>query len=398
MKSEERRAARRARREERRRKKKEERAERCTLDAVADMNALYKAQRDAARGVAWKASTQRYQWHWLLNINRARRSLEEGGEVCRGFHEFDIVERGKARHISSVHFSERVVHKSLTQNVLTPAVVPSLITNNTANIKGRGTSFAVERVKRYLSRHYAAHGTDGYVLQCDFSNYFGSIPHAGVFDMLERHVDDPRARALARHLVEVQGDIGLGLGSEPNQIYAVSYPNPIDHLVAECSGVEAYVRYMDDFIAIHTSKSDLLCVLAVIRDMSERLGLELHPSKTHVTKLTRGFVFLKKKFTYDPDTGRVVVRPCRDSVTRERRKLKRQAGLVRAGKMTPAALRQSYQSWRGSMIHLDAHRTVLAMDALYSDLAAGLAGAQASQHRPLPAEGPDTERRTEWTK
>lgn len=398
MNSEERRAARRARREEKRRQKKEERIQGCTLEAVSDMNALYKAQRDAARGVAWKASTQRYQWHWLLNINKARNALERGEEVCRGFHEFDIVERGKRRHISSVHFSERVVQKSLTQNVLIPAVVPSLILNNTANIKGRGTSFAIDRAKRYLAMHHASYGSEGYVLQGDFCNYFGSIAHEGVFELLERHVGDPAVLALARHMVEVQGDVGLGLGSEPNQIYAVSFPNALDHLVAECCGVEAYIRYMDDFVAIHRSKHDLQCILAVIRDTCAKLGLVLHPTKTHITKLTRGFVFLKKKFTYDRDTGRVVVRPCRESVSRERRKLKRQAGLVTAGKMTPDALRQSYQSWRGSMVSLDAHRTVLAMDALYADLAAGYAHIATNVRTALPDGGQLPERSSEWTR
>ena len=48
MKSEERRAIRRARREEKRRRKREERARECTLEKVADLNSLYKAQREAA--------------------------------------------------------------------------------------------------------------------------------------------------------------------------------------------------------------------------------------------------------------------------------------------------------------------------------------------------------------
>ena len=54
MNSDERRAARRKRREEKRARKKRERCKNSTLDSVADLNALYKAQREAARGVAWK--------------------------------------------------------------------------------------------------------------------------------------------------------------------------------------------------------------------------------------------------------------------------------------------------------------------------------------------------------
>ena len=72
--------------------------------------------------------------------------------------------------------------------------------------------------------------------------------------------------------------------------------------------------------------------------------------------------------------GRIVMKPCRDSITRERRKLKKMARMVAEGVMTPEQVQQSYQSWRGGMAHLDAHRSVLAMDALYRSLFENLAG------------------------
>ena len=65
MNSEERKAARRERRKQERERKKAKRNEGCTLEDIADMNALYKAQREAGRGVTWKSSTQRYQLDWL---------------------------------------------------------------------------------------------------------------------------------------------------------------------------------------------------------------------------------------------------------------------------------------------------------------------------------------------
>lgn len=64
----------------------------------------------------------------------------------------------------------------------------------------------------------------------------------------------------------------------------------------------------------------------------------------------------------------VVVRPCRSSITRQRRKLKKQAALVGRGMMTKEQVNQSYQSWRGGMKRLDAHDTILRMDALYKEL------------------------------
>lgn len=38
------------------------------------------------------------------------------------------------------------------------------------------------------------------------------------------------------------------------------------------------------------------------------------------------------------------------------------------GEITPQQINQSYQSWRGGMLRLDAHDTVLSMDRLYKEL------------------------------
>ena len=268
-----------------------------------------------------------------------------------------------------MHFSERVIQKSFTQNALMPSVRPTLIYDNAANIKGKGTSFAVMRAKKLLADHYRRHGSEGYVLQADFSDFFASIPHEPVNRLIDSISEDARLTALGRHFVDTQGDVGLGLGSEPCQICAIAFLSPLDHLICECCGVEGYIRYMDDLICVHTDKVALQCVLAVVRDKCASLGLTLNEKKTHITKLTRGFTFLKKRFSYS-ETGKVVVRPCRESITRERRKLKKQASLVAQGKMTFTQWVQSYQSWRGSIMGLDSRKTLAAMDELFARLSA----------------------------
>lgn len=313
MNSEQRRAARRKRREEKRAKAKAERVKACTLETVADLNSLCKASKQAARGVMWKASTQRYMKDYLRNAVLSRRDLLEGRDICRGFIRFDLWERGKLRHISAVHFPERVVQKSLSQNALVPAIVPTLIAANSANIKGRGTDYALKLLKRHLADHWRRHGREGYILLGDFSDYFARIAHQPVKDQVASALLDPRVVALEHRLIDAQGDVGLGLGSE------------------------------------------------------------LNLRKTRVVKLTRGFTWLKKRIFYT-DTGRIVVKPCRDSITRERRKLKKMARMVADGIMTPEQVEQSYQSWRGGMKRLDAHRSVRAMDALYRSLFGNPAG------------------------
>ena len=156
MNSEQRRAARRKRREEKRAKAKAERVKACTLETVADLNSLCKASKQAARGVMWKSSTQRYMRSYLRNAVLSRRDLlGRAATYGRGFIRFDLWERGKLRHISAVHFPERVVQKSLSQNALVPAIVPTLIAANSANIKGRGTDYALKLLKRHLADHWS---------------------------------------------------------------------------------------------------------------------------------------------------------------------------------------------------------------------------------------------------
>lgn len=366
MNSKERHRRRRERREAERARRRAERQEGLDLATVADLGNLHRAAQQARRGVQWKASVQRYMKDELRNVAKARRQLLAGEDVRRGFHEFDLMERGKLRHISSVHYSERVIQKSLSQNVLVPTLTASFIRNNTANMRGRGLEDAMRRLKRDLARNYRERGTDGYILLVDFSNYFGSIEHVGVNGMVARAVDDPGATALSRSFIDACGDVGLSLGSEPNQVCAVAFPGRIDHFMTEVMRLP-YGRYMDDLYAIAPDKLTLHIALAIIRDTCERMGLTVNERKTRIVKLSKGFTWLKKKWSYGKN-GRIVVRPSRDTITRERRKLKAQARLVAAGEMAMDEVRQSYQSWRGSMKRLDAHRTVLRMDALYKEL------------------------------
>lgn len=367
MNSDERRAARRKRREEKRAEKRRERIEGCTLERVADLNSLYDAASKAKRGVAWKASVQRYQMGVLRNIAKAHDDLLAGNDIRRGFTEFDIIERGKPRHIPSVHFSERAIHKSLSKNAPVPAIVPTFTSGDSANISGRGTDYAIRRLKKQLARHWRKHGGEGHILPVDFRDYFANIDHEAAKDIVRRALDDERPIALMESLIDAHGDVGPGLGSEPNQTLAVALPNRIDHWAEEMPRLEATGRYMDDSYYIDMDKQKLRVVLACIEIPCEDPGIEINHRKTRIAKLPRGFRFLKKRFSHPP-SGKVIVRPCRDSITRERRKLKAMRRMLDRGEITGEQVDVSYQGWRGGMRGLDAHGTVLSMDALYREL------------------------------
>ncbi|KAA8820514.1 hypothetical protein CSQ85_01670 [Bifidobacterium rousetti] len=368
MSNEDRRRARRQRREAKRAANRAKRTKQCTIESIADLNTLEQAAFAAASGVSWKASTQSYMLHRLPRIVEARRKLLAGEDVTLPRRYFDLWERGKLRHIQAARFPERVIQKALSRQVLLPVYTPTFTSGNSANTRGRGTMYAIRRLKRQLARHYRRHGRDGWILLCDYRNYFGSIPRELVLEQAARLIDDPRVLALIRRMLDRErGDYGLGLGAEQNQILAVAYPSRIDHWLEEMSGCEATGRYMDDVYVIDNDRDRLRDVLRMIEYLSWRLGLTLNPKKTRLVKLSHGFTFLKRKWSIT-DSGRIVVRPARKGITHERRKLKRMARLAGRGILTTAAFERSYMSWRGGLDHVNGRRSQRTMDVLYRRL------------------------------
>ncbi len=364
MNSEDRRKARRARREAQREAKRKERNRDITLENMASMNTLYKAHKEARRGISWKNACQRYEIHWLTNIVRQHDGLMAGGEIgCRSRH-IRIYERGKPREIDAPIYEDKVTQKALAQYALIPAIEPTLIEWNSANRKNKGILHALKHLRESMAKHYREHGSEGYILLMDYKSYFASIDHEIAKEVIRRNVEDKRIVRLASNLMDAQGE-GLGLGSEPNQIVAVSLPNPIDHFITQNCGMKLYGRYMDDSWVIGESKAELEVILGLVRERCRDLKITLNEKKTRIVKLSHGFTICKK-IVYYGENGKVVIKPNRDSIVRERKLIRGHARLITKGEMTKEDAAISYQSWRGWQSHFNAATAVAAMDAYYS--------------------------------
>lgn len=387
MNSDERRKARRARRDAKRAANRAKRCAALTISNAARLDNIHEAARDAAKGVRWKASVQRYMVHSLRNSLYARRDLLAGNDIRKGFVRFHVIERGKDRAIAAPRFSERVIQKAVTRTVMAPAVWPTLTPGCAANMRGRGTDYALMRLKGQLAEHYRRHGAEGYVLLMDFSDYFGTIDHGTALDLVRRTLTDPAAVEFMRLQIEANGRIGLGLGSEPNQALAVAIPSPLDHLGERWRGIEASGRYMDDSYFIALDKETLWRFLDAARALCSSLGITINERKTRVVKLTRGFTFLKKRFRFT-ESGRIVVTPIPKSLARERRKLRTHAHMVAEGSMTLEQAYVSYMSFRGSLerkrgdgrprFRMDVHWIVRDFDRLFVELVVGASQSHAA--------------------
>lgn len=369
MTSEERRAARRIRREEKRRKKKEAvNEEYGKLENVFDYGNLLEAFDQSKKGVRWKCSVQRYEASLLRKTYDTHMKLLKGEDIRRGFHRFTLMERGKLREISSVHISERVVQRSLSDNSLVPVLTRTCISDNMACIKGKGTHAAINRVAFFLREYYRKTGSnEGVVVLIDFTNFFGNMKHWHIRKILEEHYTHEDMIEFIMLFVDAFGEVGCGLGSQVSQIVGTVYASKADHYAKEVLRIRAYVKYMDDTFMLFKTKEEADEALRAMFKIYESMGIEINKKKTRKVALKHGFTFLKTQFRLT-ETGKVIMRPCRQSITRERRKLKKLKKKLDEGRITFEEVRQQYQSWKGYMKHKMSWRTVQNMNQLFNEL------------------------------
>ncbi len=332
---------------------------------------LLQSYKKCRKGVAWKYSVQNYGMDLIHNISSTIKDLEHGILTSRGFTCFKINERGKIRNIRSPHISERVVQRALCDNILMPILTRSLIYDNGASVKGKGTSFARNRLIRHMSEYYRHNGADGYALIIDYSKYFDRIDHPALYKMTDEYITDTCIRSIYKQAVDEFGEAGLGLGSQVSQILAIFYPNKIDHFIKETLRIRYYGRYMDDSYLLHPSKEYLQYCLECIRLLCKKYKIVLNEKKTRIIRLRQGVPFLHCKYRY-ATTGRILKNGGRESAKRMKRKLKYFARQVADRKMTITYVRDVYQSWRGFMRQFDGRKILGNTDALYNKLFLGV--------------------------
>ena len=339
------------------------------IEKVSNMGALYEAFQKSKQGSDWKESVQRYEYDIWPNLYRTREELNSGTYQQKPFVEFTISERGKTRHIKSIHISDRVVQRSLCDNVLTPATEKYLIYDNGASQEGKGVDFTRKRLKEHLRRYFAKYHTNrGYVVLIDFRNYFGSIDHQLLLDEYRKVIPEDDLMELISYLVNINpGDCGLGIGAQLSQNAGIFYPTPIDQYFKTVRGLKFYGAYMDDRYAILQTKKEALEVLQEFRQRADALKLTINEKKTQIVRLEKGFTFLKMRYVLT-ETGKIVEYQSADTFTRERRRIK---AFKRIG-MEPERAAECYRSWRGTVLRIpNNYFRVKRMDQLFAELFPG---------------------------
>ena len=282
------------------------------------------------------------------------------------YNTFEVFEP-KRRVVMSNSYKDKVVQHSLCDNVLEPILTRSFITDNYASQVGKGTHYGLDRLREFLRRFYRKNGIDGWILKADISKYFYSIRHDVLKSLIRKKITDPDVLWLVEMIIDsTEGNVGIPIGNQSSQLFALLYLNNLDHFIKEKLGIKYYGRYMDDFFLIHEDKAYLQYCRAEIEKHVAAIGLSLN-NKTNIYPLRNGIDFLGFH-TYLTETGAVIRKVRRRSKNNMKRKLKKMRGLVERGKITTATVEQSYKSWRGHAEKGNCYHLIRRTDHYYNRL------------------------------
>ena len=323
------------------------------FEKVCDYQNLLRAHSFSRKGKRDKVEVAKYETDITANTMALKRELETRTYKIEGYKSFKVYEP-KERDIMALHYRDRVVQRSLCDNVLEPFLEPRLDYDNAACRKGKGTHFALDRLKKFMRDAYNKWGVDYYVLKCDIKKYFYRIDHVTLKQLLYPHFKDDDLIWLLDVIIDSTEGVGVPIGNMTSQWFAVYYLDPLDRFVRNELKIDYYTRYMDDFILIAKDKVYLKECLGRIRHfLDEELHLELN-EKTQIFPARNGVDYLGFH-TYITETGKIIRKIRRKSKAAMKRKVKKFNDAYSKGEMPYEKVRSSVASWLGHAKHGDTY-------------------------------------------
>lgn len=266
---------------------------------------LWTAFHQAARGKRSQPAVAAFEYELETQLIGLEEELHQQSYKPGRYHNF-YIQSPKRRLISAAPFRDRVVHHAL-MNIIEPLFERQFIFDCYANRLGKGLHRALDRCTYYLRRHR-------YVMLCDVRQFFPSVDHQILLDILSRTIGDPDVMGLIKkilvsgvgvqageyEMVYFPGDDlfaaqrprGLPIGNLTSQHWANVYLNELDQFVKRDLGCRAYVRYVDDILLFADQKRLLQTWKQAIVQYLRRLRLTVHERCAQPRPVDTGVPFL----------------------------------------------------------------------------------------------------------
>lgn len=328
-------------------------------DIICNFENLYQSYRKAKSGKGFNGSSARFQTMNLEGILILKEQLENQTYRMDPYNEFKIYEP-KERVIKSCSFKDKVVQHCLCDYILHLRLKSEFIETNYAGQIGKGTHFGMDSLKEQMLLFYNQHGLDGWILKCDITKFFYQIDHEILKNIVDYYFPDEYTTWINHLLIDSTDGLGLPLGNQAAQVYALLMLNGLDHFITGELGINLYGRYMDDFYLIHHDKKYLKWCLECINQFVGSLGLSLN-GKTQIIPFKNGMLFTGFHHYITKD-GKYIRKINGSNKRRIRKKLRVWSKLVKSGRMTERKFYEKYNAWKNHALHGNCIKLCHSMD------------------------------------
>lgn len=325
------------------------------FDRASSMRVLCRNARRCKQAAAWKDGPVDIYLKRVGKSQALRNDLLTGKYKMQRTVEVEVF-RPKHRIANAPASRDKIWQKSMCECGIYEDLTSSLIVDNIACQKGKGTDMAIRRVIRMLQRlHREAPGEPVFGVHLDIKRYFPSTPQNEVKELDRRKITEELFLLYLDEIIESYedkrpkediekdqfGKRGTGLGSEINQLHEVSLLDPLDHeLKTFCRN---YIRYNDDFLILDHDIEVVKRARDTIKTYLAGKGLTM-TDKGGIFKASDGFYFLRKRFIMKT-SGKIIIRLHKKALAEERKTLRGLKRGVDQGVRTMDDVKHHYQSW-----------------------------------------------------
>ena len=202
---------------------------------------------------------------------------------------------GEFRTLGIPTIYDRVCQQALL-NRLEPIFEPVLDEANFGYRRGRSTKDAMRKVWREIQS-----GRE-WILDADLKDFFGSVDHGKLLTLVAQRIADGRVLRLIEAMLKA-GSYGRGRlfpterGTPQGGVVSPLLSNilltPFDQEMRR-KGYQL-TRYADDWVVTCESAAEARAAVAAALRILNELGVQLHPQKTRIVHVRRGFEFLGYK-------------------------------------------------------------------------------------------------------
>lgn len=370
-------------------------------DSILDIKVIQKIYSSRVRvNTKNKLKLEKFENNYVSNMIYIKQILEERNYKPGRYNIF-LIKEPKLRIIMSQNIIDKLINHVVSQYFLINIFESTLIEENVATRKNKGTKYGIFLLKKYLNE---VKDKNFYVLKFDISKYFFNLDHDIIKELLVHKIKDKEALKILYDIVdstdscyvnerinllkekEIQRinnsnskdkerlikeikelpnyEVGKGLpiGNMSSQFLAILYLNELDHFIKSKLKIKYYIRYMDDGVIIHQNKEYLQYCLEEINKILERYKLKLN-KKTKIYSCKEGFEFLG--FRYIIKNNKVIMKVKNSTKKRFKRKIKVYNKLLKKDKLSEFDYNQVLASYKGHLSYGNTNNLV------YSNLSNG---------------------------